>query len=119
MTITEEQKTKNWQMSSSAPGVIITDVDDINQSILNIIGTVKGSDPVNPLFGVDIMKYIDKPAQQVAPVLMKDILASINTWEKRVIVDKITYSIDESHITFDIAWNMNNITGSIQHTYGT
>lgn len=119
MNLTEELKTNNWQMSSDQQGVTSLGIDDINQCILNIINTQKGSDPVNPIFGVDLMNYIDKPAQQIAPVLMKDLLDSINTWEKRIKVDKITYQIIESNIIFDIQWSMDNLTGQIQNSYAT
>jgi len=117
--ITEDLKTNNWQMSSTAQGEVITDVDDINQCILNIIATQKGSDPINPLFGVDLMAYVDKPAQQVAPVLMKDVLASINAWEPRITVDSIAYTIEEFQITIEVLWSMNNLTDKVSQSYAT
>ena len=117
--ITDELKTNNWQMSSTQQGQVITDVEDISQCILNIINTQKGSDPVNPLFGIDLMAYIDKPAQQVAPVLMKDVLKQITIFEPRVTVDLMSNSIIDSNIIITVNWSMNNITGKISQAYAT
>ena len=106
-------------MSSDDQNVVITDVDDINQCILNIINTQKGSDPMNPIFGVDLMSYIDKPIQQIGPILIKEILSALNTWEPRIIVDKISYVIDGSQVTIEVLWSANNLTGKISNTYAT
>jgi phage baseplate assembly protein W len=118
-TITDNLKTQNWQMSSTDPGQVVTQEDDINQCLLNIINTQKGSDPINPLFGVDIISGVDKPINERAAALVKGCSDAIATWENRIVVNKITCEINVEQIIITVNWSWNSLTGQISNGYAT
>jgi len=114
----DEIKTTAWQLSSSEFGAIMTEIDDISQGIMLIMATQKGSDPLNPLFGVDLMKWIDKPTSVMIPNLINEITRQVSIWEPRAIVGKVTYQQDEGHVTFDLQWtSIGGMSGNTQYTY--
>ena len=120
MTALADIQSKDWSLSALVPGVVVEDLADIHQCILIILETVKGTDPLRPGFGCDIFKWIDKPVNVAIPNMIKEAALAINTWEPRVIVTKITPSIDVSTVTIRIEWETVSSAevGSIQVTYG-
>lgn len=114
----DEIKTEAWQLGISQSGDIVTDLNDIGQCILMIVNTQKGSDPVNPLFGVDLMKWIDAPMNVMIPNLINEITRQVSTWEPRAEITKVTYVEEESHVTFTLEWTTKtNITGLTKFEY--
>jgi phage baseplate assembly protein W len=102
--ILEEIKTDAWQLGINKPDEVLLDLDDINQCILIIANTQKGSDPINPLLGVDLMKWIDKPITDLVPGLISEITTQVGIFEKRATIKKISYTITESQVFFFINW---------------
>lgn len=114
----EEINTDAWQFSAATPGEIVTELEDIGQCIMMIIGTQKGSDPVNPLFGVDLMSWIDRPTTVMIPNLIKEITTQVGIWEPRAIVEKVTYAQEAGAVTFTLEWTTNTgIPGITNYTY--
>jgi phage baseplate assembly protein W len=106
-------KALNWQFSTEGFGQVAQGVDDISQSILLILSTIKGSDPFRPLFGSDIWDYIDQPLFTAAPSIVSAITDAVNTWEPRIILSSISYvfinhDIEQAEpyvgIKFSIGW---------------
>jgi hypothetical protein len=75
--------TPYWQLSLSTPGGVVEGVNDIQQCLIVLINTAKGSDPLRPDFGAGIEKAIDLPASQVAPGLKASILEQVALYEPR------------------------------------
>ena len=100
--------TEYWQLSTSGQGEVVTDMMDIDQCIMNLINTQKGTDPLRPNFGVDIQKWIDKPVETTANGLIADFIKQIELYEKRAIVKSITYSALNGNLTIDINWTTTN-----------
>lgn len=96
--------TKNWAISATEPGKVVQDLDDINQCISIILATAKGTDPLRPEFGCDILRWIDKPVNQAVPNIIKEAVASINLWEPRVVVTSASAKIENFHIFVSIQW---------------
>ena len=114
----DEIKTDAWQLSSQQFSEVVTDLADINQCILMIVNTQKGSDPVSPLFGIDLMKWIDAPVTVLIPNLINEITRQVGIWEKRAEIIKVTYLEEESHITFTLEWTTTTgATGLTKFTY--
>lgn len=80
--------TRNWQVSITTPGAIVEGVEDIAQCVYVIITTVPGSDPLRPDFGSNLHEYIDKPINEVQPLLIYAISEALKKWEKRIAVQK-------------------------------
>lgn len=71
-------------MALGAYGEVVTEIEDIAQSILIILRTRLGSDPLRPEFGSDLWRYIDYPADRAVPHLVRESLDAIERWEPRV-----------------------------------
>lgn len=96
----------DWSMSLNEPGKIVEGLADIEQCIIIITSTEKGSDPLRPTFGCNILRYIDKPVTVAGPNILKEILDSVKAWEKRAKITFINYKIEESNIIFSINWEL-------------
>lgn len=90
----------NWQISTGASGTVAQGLDDIRQCVQIILLTTKGSDPLRPLFGSDIWRYIDKPVKISAALISAEIIDCIGKWEARIIINKIIYEINGAQIKF-------------------
>jgi len=101
--IISDVSTPNWQMGLSL-GQILTDEDDIQMCIHNILFTRKGDLVLDSEFGSLIFDYIDLPVVKLIPNVIAETIAAITLYEPRVIVDTITYSVsdDFSNIRFNI-----------------
>ncbi len=100
----DEIKTQNWALSATEPGEVVQDLDDINQCISIILATVKGTDPLRPEFGCDVLKWIDKPVNQAVPNIIKEAVAAINMWEPRVVVTNASAKLDNFRIFVTVEW---------------
>ena len=80
--------TKNWQVSINDPAAVVDGAEDIAQCVYTIITTVKGSDPLRADFGSDVYKYLDKPVNDVRPLIIYAVSEAIRTWEQRIVVKK-------------------------------
>ena len=96
---------QDWSLSLAQQGEIVTELSDINQCIYIILTTDRGSDPLRPLFGSNIFRYVDKPVNVAIPNIIREIVDGIRLWETRVSVTKISHKqVDVSHITFTVEW---------------
>lgn len=96
---------KDWSMSLANPGEIVTDLQDIEQCILIICTTVRGSDPLRPEFGSNIVRHLDRPRNVGVPNIVIEIAEAIEIWETRAVLNAITYSFEQpEHVTFFIDW---------------
>lgn len=97
-------KAKNWTLSVDAQGEIVEGLNEISQCIFIIIKTQIGSDPLRPSFGCEIFKYIDRPVNEAIPKMITSIVSSLNIWETRIDVTKVTYAINLGATEFTIEW---------------
>ena len=65
-----------------------TNIEDITQCVYTILSTVKGSDPLRPDFGSDIYLYLDKPINEMQPMLVYAATEAVQKWEKRIKIKK-------------------------------
>lgn len=98
----------NYQLSAIGVGVIATGLEDIRQCIDFILRTIPGSDPLRPLFGSNIYKYIDAPVNTMIPNAKKEIFEAISLWEPRITVISITHEIISSQVKFYITYGIDD-----------
>lgn len=109
-------KTQDWSLSLTNEGAIVQDYDDVNQCILIILGTARGSNALRPTFGSEIWRYIDYPANQGIPIIKKLILDAVKEWEPRATITRITHTLEaNAKCTFNIEWIF-NVTGQTKTT---
>ena len=95
-----------WGLSTEKPGQIVQGVDEVNQTISTIICTAPGSDCLRPLFGCGLPDLVDRPSNQVAPIMAQAMAAALRVWEPRIEVLKIKYNVMEHQIFFSLMWKM-------------
>lgn len=82
----------DWSMkldgavSGDGLGDVVQGIDDVNQCIVIICTTPKGTDPLRPLFAIDVTKYIDLPMTSAIPALVSEFADAITNFEPRVIL---------------------------------
>lgn len=110
---------ENWTLSLATPGGVVQGIDEINQAIMIVVKTQKGSDPCRPTFGSDLYLYVDKPVIDGLPKMIKAVIDGINTWIPRIDILKITHSFDaDGKVEFGIDWQekISEISGTAKIT---
>lgn len=95
-------KATNWQLSTQMIGQVVEGINDIRQCMGIILTTTKGSDPMRPLFGSDIWRFIDSPINTAVANISAEIIDSIGKWEQRIIIKELIYNISGSRIDFEL-----------------
>jgi len=79
------------------------DVNAIINSLRNLFTTTPGEKILNPLFGLDLRKYIFEPATiEVAERMRSDIYMQVGTFEPRVKLTDVRITVYEDANEFDI-----------------
>jgi uncharacterized protein len=99
-------KAVNWQLSNIRLGDVSEGIDDLRQCIQTILTTTKGSDPMRPLFGSDIWRFIDTPVTTAVANISAEIIDSVSKWESRVNVEKLVYDVTGSRMDFSLTAKM-------------
>lgn len=108
---------QDWGISVNGLGQVVQGIDDIAQCINTILVTQKGTDPFRPLFGADIISYIDKPVNTSIPGIIREIQEQIKLWEPRAKLTRITPEIDVSSVSFKIEFETSLGNGSTTVNY--
>lgn len=103
----------NWQLSPTVYGKVDEGIDDINSCIGNALKTPLGSDCLRPWFGSGIYKFVDKPLNQSIPSIMKEITDAVKICEKRIILTKVTFTLNPDLAkvpggNFSILWQLSD-----------
>lgn len=111
-------RTRHWQLAPLKSGSeVVSGVADIDLCILNILGTRKGTDVTRPTFGSDYLDYIDTPEDVFVPNATREVILAIQTWEKRVVVEQVTFAGNAPAITLSVHWRVaDDVGGEIYRT---
>lgn len=102
----EKQTYSNYQLSTVGVGVVATGLADIRQCIDIILRTIPGSDPLRPLFGADVWRFVDKPSDVAIPNIKKAIVEALREWEPRISVTAVRHQEIKENLSFEIAYNI-------------
>lgn len=119
--MTEAITLQDWQLSTAGPGQVSQGLDDIGQSIILAVTTEKGSDPMRPLFGSDVSKYLDLPLPTAAANITRAIVDAVNLWEPRVVLTSVSHTFGgQNRIDFRIGWELPgvSISGEVDVSFG-
>lgn len=99
----------HWSMTvgrdGEAWGEIVTQIDDLNQGIANLLLTPVGSVPTEPEKGCDVLEVIDYPPEIAIPRLTVTIWDALLRWHPRIVVDSVQVTpIDEAHYRCPLFW---------------
>lgn len=105
---TDSITSAEWSIKIGSPGDVVEELQDIDQCIAIILTTRKGSDPHRPLFGCDAWKYLDTPAAIAIPNVIREAVDSLEEWEPRISLVRVTSSIELARIVFNVEWKLKN-----------
>ena len=102
-----EIKSVDWSMKIGSYGQVVEAMDDIDQCILIIMATRKGSKPLDPEFGCDVWKYLDQPVNAVRPDIVRETYAAINLYEPRIDIIGVKIEAESiSSLKLTIEWKL-------------
>ena len=93
-----------WQPTLGELGGVVTGYADIAQAIALILTTPRGSDPHRPLFGADLLQFLDQPELEATPYLIAAAAEAILAWEPRVDLVSITPTFSLAQVSLRIVW---------------
>ena len=103
-----EITSSEWCMSLSGQGKIVQGLDAIKQRILILLTTQKGTDPFRFNFGIDLLKWVDKPTNKSVPALKADIIAALAEFMPEIKVTTVASSLDISKVTYTVFFTITN-----------
>ncbi len=104
VTTINDIKSTDWQPKTGEIGAVVEGLEDINQCLKIILNTPLGSDPHRPLFGTNILQYLDSPINIAVPNIVREAVDAIETWETRIKLVAIKPVIDGEKITLMVEW---------------
>jgi len=104
VTTINDIKSTDWQPKIDEIGAVVEGLEDIEQCLNIILNTPQGSDPHRPLFGTNILQYLDSPVNIAVPNIIREAVEAIETWETRIKLLAIRPVIDGDQITLRIEW---------------
>ena len=93
-----------WQPALGLIGQVATDTDDIDQCIRVILGTNKGTMPMDPEFGISTDRYIDAPQGMANVQLVREVTAALLKYEPRAKVLGVSMSAVIGQTTIRVTW---------------
>jgi len=91
-----EISTNNWQHKRNTIGEVVTDLDDIEQCYDTIFNVSKGSIPLQPNIGTNIIEAIGQKPANALVIAKTIILKDFTTQEPRGEITSINSSYDEN-----------------------
>ncbi len=72
---------------------------------------------LRPDFGSNWFDYIDYPEDEFIPNTVREVILAIQTWEKRAVVEQVTFDGRAPHITMTVHWRVADaVAGEIYRT---
>lgn len=86
-------------------GEIVWAVDDLHQSITNLILTPLGAVPTEPEKGCDLQPYIDRSIDIAVPNITRVIWDAITMWEPRIVLQDVQVKeVAFGHLAAEVFW---------------
>jgi len=104
MATLSDIKSSDWTLALDEEGKLVQGIDDINQCVLTILSTVRGSDPLRPTFGVPLISFIDRPVNEAIPELIRECVDQITEYEPRIEITSVGKRLEVSHLFLTFNW---------------
>lgn len=82
-------RARDWSPKVGYYGEVVTDLDDIRQSLMICWLTPYGSVPIRRTFGSMIHRYLDRPYPEAKAGIPLAVIEAAR-WETRAVIDKVT-----------------------------
>lgn len=101
----------HWQPALGGDG-IVENFDDLHQTICVILRTPKGADPLRPLFGSNLHRYLDYPVDRARPHVVREAVEAISDpvyGEPRVTVERVLFEhVSPGHVRLRVKSRLAN-----------
>ncbi len=108
----------------SGLGQLVQGLADVEQCMVIILTTPKGSDPLRPTFACDLWKYVDRPIDQALPAIVLEVTDALTLWEPRITVVSVNAQVltdgssqSGAKLAVTVVWQLK--TGGAQQTTTT
>jgi len=100
----EEIKAAEWALRLGALGEIVQGADEVEQCLRVILGTPKGSVPLDPDFGCDAWRWIDAPGPQAYAAVVREVADAIRLYEPRAELVQVMTVRAAERLTLRVQW---------------
>lgn len=111
MTQLSDISSLHWQPVLGGDGVA-ENFDDIHQAIRIILRTPQGADPLRPLFGSRVHRYLDYPVDRARPHVVREVFAALSDsvhGEPRITVERVLFEqLTPGHIRLHVQSRLAN-----------
>jgi len=99
-----------WQARAGHLGEAVFGLDDLDQAIRLVVQTPPTSVPLEPEFGCALLDFLDKPAPQAAPAIIRAVTRALQRWEPRITLGPVTCQLTAPHAgRLTVSWRPSNI----------
>lgn len=97
--------TQEWQISAETDGLAVENLASVRQSLLLLINTQRGSVPMRPRFGVDLLGQIDSLAPAVLATISRQIIETVNLFLPSVTITDVRRAYDSAgRVSITVTW---------------
>ncbi|HEX2881444.1 MAG TPA: GPW/gp25 family protein [Polyangiaceae bacterium] len=99
---------RTWQAKVGAPGVVVTGLEELAQSLSTIVTTPLGAVPGRPLFGCEVAsKLIDEPINIIQAQAPGMVDVAVKRNDPRITIDDVRVVQGDSagHVKLQIYWH--------------
>lgn len=107
MSAAQNTVTQNWAINLQNTATVVEGVQATRQRWWLAINTPLGDDAGRPLYGTNLISWIDKPALLAAANITNEFFNAA-TWVPEISIKKIKYTIGTGTLTFVITYTINN-----------
>ena len=114
----------DWSLQLGVIGGVVQGLADVDQCIVIILTTPKGSDVLRPTFGADLWQFVDSPINVAIPAIVREVRNAIAAWEPRVKIVSVTAVLVPGapqgpvNLQISVTWQL-NLGGSQLSTHHT
>lgn len=95
-----------WQYKQGADGTV-QDAEELNQTVVTILGTAQLADVHRPDFASNIFNFVDWPLPRATPHIVAESVEAIDVWEPRLELTAIELSTpDISTLVVNAGWQV-------------
>lgn len=90
-------------------GQTVSDEADINQCLAILFNTQQGTQPLRPLFGCNLIRYLDTPINLARPQMVREIVQAVRLFEPRIRLVRV--SVDaaaDASLQCQVEWRYSN-----------
>ena len=86
-------------------GQTVSDEADINQCLNVLLSTPLGSQPLRPLFGCNLHRYLDYPINLARPQIVREIVQAVRLFEPRIRLVRVSVdAVADAALLCSVEW---------------